>query len=68
MNDNDEIRKDIVVAFDFVEQILEKPELLEQISDGEEIKFLDNETPKIEKIKGTSAKKYVKVKRQFEFL
>jgi len=68
MNNKEHIKKDLVVAFDFVGQILENPELLNEIPDGTEIKFLDDVKPNIENPKKSSSKKYVKVKRQFEIL
>jgi hypothetical protein len=68
MNNKEHIKKDLVVAFDFVGQIIENPELLNEIPDGTEIKFLDDVKPKTEKPKKSSSKKYVKVKRQFEIL
>ena len=51
MSDKEHIRKDLIVAFDFVEQVLKNPELLKQIPDGAEVRFLNDETPKTEKIK-----------------
>jgi hypothetical protein len=69
MSNKEQIQRDITIAFDFVEQIVDNPDLLDKIPDGAEITFLDNENVKPEKItlKDTS-KKYVKVRRHFEVL
>ena len=69
MTNREQTQRDIAIAFDFVEQILDKPDMLDKIPDGASITFLDDENIKLEKpfIKD-SAKKYVKVKRHFEVL
>ena len=69
MSNKEQIQRDIAIAFDFVGQIIDHPDLLNKIPDGAEITFLDNENVKLEKlvIKDT-AKKYVKVRRHFEVL
>lgn len=69
MTNKEQIQRDIVIAFDFVEQIIDHPDVLDKIPDGAEIAFLDDENVKPEKcINIDSAKKYVKVKRHFEVL
>jgi hypothetical protein len=69
MTNKEQIQRDIAIAFDFVEQIINNPEILDKIPDGTAITFLDGENVKPEKPsnRGTS-KKYVKVKRHFEVL
>ena len=69
MTNREQIGRDIAIAFDFVEQILDKPDMLDQIPDGTSITFLDDENVKLEKhyVRDT-VKKYVKVKRHFEVL
>jgi len=69
MTNKEQIQRDIAIAFDFVEQIIDNPGILDKIPDGSAVTFLDSENVKPEKRtgKGTS-KKYVKVKRHFEVL
>jgi hypothetical protein len=69
MTNKEQIQRDLAIAFDFVEQIIDNPDILEKIPEGTEITFLDNENVKREKLKGKNTeKKYVKVKRHFEVL
>jgi hypothetical protein len=69
MTNKEQIQKDIAIAFDFVEQIIDNPDILDKIPDGAAITFLDSENVKPEKRKNRdTAKKYVKVKRHFEVL
>lgn len=69
MTNKEQIQRDIAVAFDFVEQIIDTPELIDKIPDGSVITFIDEENSKIERTTSkNSQKKYVKVKRHFEVL
>ena len=69
MSNKEQIQRDIAIAFDFVEQIIDNPDLLDKIPDGAEITFLDDENVKPEKLSvKDTAKKYVKVRRHFEVL
>lgn len=69
MTNKEQIQRDIAIAFDFVEQILDNPDILDKIPDSTAITFLDGENVKPEKHIGRdTAKKYVKVKRHFEVL
>jgi hypothetical protein len=69
MTNREQIQRDIAVAFDFIEQIIENPELTEKIPGDSTISFIDNENKKIEKqTTHLSSKKFVKVKRHFELL
>ena len=69
MTNKEQIQRDLSVAFDFVEQIIDNPEMLDKIPDGSNITFLDDENVKPEKkITKNTEKKYVKVKRSFEVL
>jgi hypothetical protein len=69
MKNKEQIQRDIAIAFDFVEQIIDHPDVLDKIPDDAEITFLDDENVKLEKvITRDTAKKYVKVKRHFEVL
>lgn len=69
MLNKEQIQRDIAVAFDFVEQIIDNLEMTDKIPEGSAIIFVDEENSKPER--GTSKfpqKKYVKVKRRFDVL
>jgi hypothetical protein len=69
MTNKEQIKKDIAIAFDFVEQIIDNPEILDKIPEGTAVTFLDSENSKPEKPDAKeSSKKYIKVKRHFEVL
>jgi hypothetical protein len=69
MTNKDQIKKDIVVAFDFAEQIIDNPAILDKIPEGASVTFLDDENIKTEKLADKiPSKKYVSVKRHFEVL
>jgi len=69
MKNKEQIQRDIAVAFDFIEQIIENPDLTEQIPEESAISFIDDENKKIEKQTSQFlSKKYVKIKRHFELL
>ncbi len=69
MTNNEQIQRDIAVAFDFIEQIIDNPDLTENIPEGSAISFIDDENRKVEKkTSHFPSKKYVKVKRHFELL
>ncbi len=69
MTNKEQIQRDIAVAFDFIEQIIDNPELTEKIPDGSAVSFIDDENKKVEKqISQLPSKIYVKVKRHFELL
>jgi len=69
MQDNEKIKIDLAIGMDFVESIIQNPELLDDISNGTTISFLDNAMSKTETKKEQKMKrKFVKVKRKFELL
>jgi hypothetical protein len=69
MTIKEQFQRDIAVAFDFIEQIIDNPDLTEKIPEGSAISFIDDENKKAEKqISKFPSKKYVKVKRHFELL
>lgn len=69
MTNKEQIQRDISIAFDFVEQIIDNPDILDKIPDGTEVTFLDGENVKPEKLSNKeTSKKYIKVKRNFEVL
>lgn len=69
MTNKEQIKRDIVIAFDFAEQIIDNPIILDRIPEGASVTFLDDENVKTEKPSDNrSVKKYVSVKRRFEVL
>lgn len=68
MTNKEKIKKDIAVAFDFAENIVNDPDLLEKISNGVSVRFLDSGTVNPEKKDDRRKRKYVRVKNQFEML
>jgi hypothetical protein len=69
MTNKEQIQRDLTVAFDFIGQVLDEPELLDKIPEGSAITFLNETISKLEKKTGKiPMKKYVKVKRHFEVL
>lgn len=69
MTNKEQIQKDIAIALDFVEQIIESPALLDKIPEGAIITFLDEGNKKMEEPSNSlPKKKYVSVKRHFEVL
>jgi hypothetical protein len=69
MTNEEQIKRDMVIAFDFAAQIIRNPELLDKIPEGASVTFLDDENMKTECfLDKTPEKKYVKVKRHFEVL
>ena len=69
MTNKEQIQRDIAVAFDFVEQIINNPGLTDKIPDGSAVTFIDEENTKAERrTTRIPHKKYVKVKRHFEVL
>jgi hypothetical protein len=69
MTNKEQIQRNIAVAFDIVEQIIDHPELIDKIPDGSVVTFIDEENTKSEKSTSKMIqRKYVKVKRHFEVL
>ena len=69
MQNNEKIKIDLAIGLDFVETIIQNPELLDEIPNGTTISFLDKATLKTETKKEQRMKrKYVKVERKFELL
>jgi len=59
----------MAIAFDFVEQIIDNPDMLDKIPEGATITFLDEGNNRTEKnIVREPERMYVKVKRNFEIL
>jgi len=69
MTNKEQIQRDMAVAFDFVEQIIERPDIIDKIPEGSVVSSLDEENKKTEKkTEANQSKKYVRVKRHFEVI
>lgn len=69
MTNKEHIQRDMAIAFDFIEQIIDHPDQTDNIPDGAAISFLNQAFKKAEKQSESDfPKKYVKVKRHFELL
>ncbi|MFW6275638.1 MAG: hypothetical protein ACOC2M_03290 [bacterium] len=69
MTNNEKIGRDLAIGLDFIENIIQNPDLLDKIPDGSTISFLDKATPNTEvKEEQNLKRKYVKIKREFELL
>jgi len=69
MTNREHIKRDIAIAFDFIEQIIDNPEMLDKIPEGSTITFLDEGDKRANKNSiGEPERMYVKVKRNFEIL
>jgi len=66
---NEKIKRDLAIGLDFIETIIQEPELLDEIHNGTTISFLDKAATTTETKEEQRMKhKYVKVKRKFELL
>jgi hypothetical protein len=68
MTNREKIKKDISTAFDFAEKIINEPEVIEKITSGSTICFLESGDEKRELKTEKRNRKYVRVKHQFEVL
>ncbi len=69
MKNKEKIERDLAIGMDFVENIIQNPELLDDIPDGTTISFLDSTTRKTETNKEQNLnRKYVRVNRKFQLL
>ncbi|HNS16272.1 MAG TPA: hypothetical protein PKI34_00445 [Bacteroidales bacterium] len=68
MTNREKIKMDISTAFDFAEKVISEPEILDKISTGTTVDFLESGMEKHEKQTESKKRKYVRVKHQFEVL
>ena len=68
MTSKERIKKDISLAFDFLEYLIANPKVLDKIPNNSSVTFLDDKNAVKEKKKTPPHKKYVKVKKEFEVL
>lgn len=72
MTNKETVERNIGLAFDFVEYLIDNPDTIDTLPDNFNLEFVEKDFPQIEKkgeIELTSnvKKKYVRVKNSFEF-
>lgn len=65
MTNKETINRNIGLSFDFIREIVKNPKLLDTITDGSNIEFIDKDFTKTEK-KKIKKVKYFRVKTAFE--
>jgi len=68
MTNKETINRNIGLTFDFVRQLVENPELIQQVEDDSVIEFLQKDYPEREGTNQIIADKFIKVKRNFEMI
>ena len=68
MTNKETVNRNIGLSFDFIRQIVENPEMIENIKDNSIIEFLQKDYPEREKTKKIMPDKFIKVKRNFEMI
>ena len=68
MTNKETINRNIGLTFDFVRQLVENPELIQQVKDDSVIEFLQKDYPEREETSQNIADKFIKVKRNFEMI
>jgi hypothetical protein len=68
MTNKEKINRDISLAFEFAEKIIDSPELLNNIPDNTTLRFISSDQGIKEKIKDRVKRKYIRVIKQFEIL
>ena len=68
MTNKETINRNVGLTFDFIRQIVKKPEMIENIDDNSIIEFLQKDYPEREKTKRIIADKFIRVKRNFEMI
>ena len=68
MTNKEKIKRDLSLAFDFAEKIVESPELLKDIPDSTTLRFISTDQGIKEKTKDRVKRKYIRVVNQFEIL
>lgn len=68
MTNNETVNRNVGLSFDFIKQIVRNPEIIDEIENNSTIEFLQKDYPERENTKRTIANKFIKVKRNFEFI
>ena len=66
MTKKEKINRNLGLTFDFLRQIVDKPEIIDKIPDGSILEFVEKDFSTIERVKGKSKRKYLKVVSQIE--
>ncbi|MCF8373090.1 MAG: hypothetical protein K9H64_15835 [Bacteroidales bacterium] len=68
MTNKETVNRNIGLTFDFLKDIIDKPELLDEVKDNSTIEFLQKDYPEREPTNQKIADKFIKVKRSFEMI
>jgi len=68
MTNKETVSRNIGLSFDFLKQLVDQPELIEEINDNSTIEFIQKDYPVKEKADKIVADKFIKVKRSFEMI
>jgi hypothetical protein len=68
VNNKEYTERNIGLTFDFLRQIVADPSILERISDGTLIEFIDKDYIKTEYPQAIKPNRFIKVKNQFELI
>jgi hypothetical protein len=68
MNNKEYTERNIGLTFDFLRQVSDDPSILENISDGAIIEFIDKDYIKTEYPESQKPNRFIKVKNQFELI
>ena len=68
MTNKETVNRNIGLSFDFMRQIVNNPEMIDNLENNSTIEFLQKDYPEREKIKQIIPDKFIKVKRNFEMI
>ena len=60
MAKKEKINRNIGLTFDFLRQVVDKPEITDTIPTGSILEFVEKDFATVEKVKGKSKRKYLK--------
>ena len=68
MTNKETVNRNIGLTFDFVRQIIDNPDLIDELEDNSTIEFLQKDYPETKNVDDVVADKYIRIKRSFEIL
>ena len=68
MTNKEIVNRNIGLTFDFVRQIIDNPDLIDELDDNATIEFLQKDYPETKNVDDVVADKYIRIKRSFELL
>jgi len=68
MTNKETVNRNIGLSFDFLKQIINSPEMIENLDNDSTIEFLQKDYPEREKTRKIIPDKFIKVKRNFEMI